>query len=988
MLLLALILLAILALGSGAAFTASASRPSQANAGAPVGQSGPIMGPFISQAAKSDVSPPLNSLPIIQTGPVQGTAREIPRLPIPGSDQAGPQGTDSVLQKMMSPFVMPTPIVNVEGQINYWGVYPPDTVGDVGSNHYVQMVNSTGVLVLDKAGTRLGGPYNFNELFRGFGGLCESNQNGDPIVLHDQMADRWFLSQFAFTSQSGPTFQCFAISTSPDPLGSYYRYAFQTATVGFDDYPHYGIWPDAYYFSANRFNAPGFAGAVGAFERQRMIEGDPTARMVIFLNPNNGGHLPSDMDGGMLPPAGSPNYYLFPTNPGTGTISEYKFHVDWSNPALSTFTGPFPITVAPWDSDLCPTAREACIPQPDTAVRLEAIADRFMHRLAYRNFGTHESLVTKHTVDADGSGRAGVRWYEIRDPNGNRTVHQQGTYAPADGHHRWMGSIAMDRQGNMAAGYSVSSGTLYPSIRYAGRLVSDPVGQFTQGEATLIAGGGSETGPAGRWGDYSSMNIDPRDDCTFWYTTEYFNVTGLVNWKTRIGSFRFPGCVGGTATPVATATAPVPPTFTVLPSPTSCPGGVSTTGSITNSDPTQVGAVVGGVPSSCGTTATCPGQSSIPDPRHYDSYTLTNNSGSTQCVTVRIDASACQEAGVGSVAYLGSFDPNMVCVNYLASSGSNGPRYSYSFSVPAGATYVVVVRELSPDNGCAAYNINISPCGPSGGTATPGTSTPTITVVPSLTVAPTISTPTVPPTIGTATIAPTIGTATATRTMVTMSPTATVAGGTPTATPCNVTFTDVPPGHTFYAEIRCLAYRCIVSGYADGKFRPDNLVTRSQLAKIVSNAAGLTDNPGGQIFQDVPPGHPFYDWINRLTLRGYMTGYNCGSPGEPCVNNRPYFRPYNNATRAQTSKIVSNAAQFSDTPRGQTFQDVPSDHPFYVWIERLASRGVMGGYECGGPEEPCIPPGNRAYFRPYNDVTRGQAAKIVANTFFPGCQTP
>jgi len=206
------------------------------------------------------------------------------------------------------------------------------------------------------------------------------------------------------------------------------------------------------------------------------------------------------------------------------------------------------------------------------------------------------------------------------------------------------------------------------------------------------------------------------------------------------------------------------------------------------------------------------------------------------------------------------------------------------------------------------------------------------------------------------------------------------------ATPCAVTFRDVPSGHTFHDSIRCLACRTIISGYADGTFKPDNLVTRSQLAKIVSNAANFTENPGAQIFQDVPTDHTFYEWINRLTNRGYMSGYSCGNPGEPCVQNRPYFRPFANATRAQTSKIVSNAARYNDLPTGQTFEDVPPTHPFYTEIQRLAFRNIMGGYNCGGTGEPCV--NNRPYFRPYNDVTRGQSAKIVANTFYPNCQTP
>jgi len=217
--------------------------------------------------------------------------------------------------------------------------------------------------------------------------------------------------------------------------------------------------------------------------------------------------------------------------------------------------------------------------------------------------------------------------------------------------------------------------------------------------------------------------------------------------------------------------------------------------------------------------------------------------------------------------------------------------------------------------------------------------------------------------------------------------TSTPVSATATPTSCAITFTDVPQDHTFYAPVRCLACRGIISGYADGTFKPDNLVTRGQLAKIVSNAANFIEPPGTQIFQDVAPDHPFYEWINRLTNRGYMSGYTCGGAGEPCVSNRPYFRPFANATRAQTSKIVSNAATYSDPPTGQAFEDVPATHPFYEWVQRIASKGIIGGYQCGGPGEPCGI-GNRPYFRPYNNVTRGQSAKIVANTFYPGCPTP
>jgi len=220
-------------------------------------------------------------------------------------------------------------------------------------------------------------------------------------------------------------------------------------------------------------------------------------------------------------------------------------------------------------------------------------------------------------------------------------------------------------------------------------------------------------------------------------------------------------------------------------------------------------------------------------------------------------------------------------------------------------------------------------------------------------------------------------------------PTSTPVPPTATVVTCQIEFSDVDVNNTFYEAIRCLACRGIVSGYADGTFRPNNLVTRGQLAKIVSNAAGFNEPPGAiQRYEDVPVSNTFFEWIERLSARGIMSGYPCGGPGEPCRTGMPYFRPFANATRGQTAKIVSNAANLTDPPVGQTFQDVLPTSTFYAEIQRLASRGVMGGYACGGPGEPCVPPENRPYFRPGNSVTRGQSSKIVANTFFPSCVTP
>jgi hypothetical protein len=213
-------------------------------------------------------------------------------------------------------------------------------------------------------------------------------------------------------------------------------------------------------------------------------------------------------------------------------------------------------------------------------------------------------------------------------------------------------------------------------------------------------------------------------------------------------------------------------------------------------------------------------------------------------------------------------------------------------------------------------------------------------------------------------------------------------GPTPTPTGCPVQFSDLPTNHAFYPYIRCLACRGIISGYADGTFRPGNSVTRGQLAKMVSNAVGLNDGPGDEIFEDVQPGSTFYDFVQRLAARGYISGYQCGGVGEPCSpDSKPYFRPGSTATRGQVSKIVSNTASFEEQPTGQSFEDVPPGHAFYLWIERLSAHGIISGYECGGQGEPCDPE-NRPYFRPGNNVTRGQTAKIVANTYYPGCVSP
>ena len=445
---------------------------------------------------------------------------------------------------------------------------PPDPVGDIGPGHYVQMVN-TSFAVFDKRGTPLSGPIATNALFSSLAGtgaggnLCATTNHGDGIVLYDPLADRWLLSQFAFDVDVGgnpvlPAYQCVALSRTPDPTQAYDLYVFGpyddgASALALNDYAKFAVWPDAYYATYNMFTRSGatetFAGAkVCAFDRARMLAGGPATQQCFQLTSAHGGLLPADLDGRREPPAGSPGYML---DYEGSSLQFWRFHVDWAAPAGSTL-GPNPPVSIPVDTivELCPTS-DTCVPQSGTTTQLDTVGDRLMHRLAYRNFGDHEALVATHTVDAGGV--AGIRWYELRNVPGQTlasgvpALQQIGTYAP-DATWRWMGSIAQDQMGDLAVGFSASSAAEKPSVRYAGRFWNDAANALGQGEATLVGGTGAQTtdprnpqSALSRWGDYTSLTVDPGDDCTFWYTNEYLLTDG-ANWHTRIGSFRLPAC--------------------------------------------------------------------------------------------------------------------------------------------------------------------------------------------------------------------------------------------------------------------------------------------------------------------------------------------------------------------------------------------------------------------------------------------------------------
>jgi PKD repeat protein len=507
----------------------------------------------VSAAVRHDVSPPLAHLG--PTAPSAANLRERPlRLVGPGS---GPNQPDGAVQ------AAPSAEVATTGGLNFAGVgagdygftdqyAPPDTNGAVGATQYVQWVN-TYLAVFNKSTGAIadGFPKAGNAVWSGFGGGCEANNDGDPIVQYDKLANRWILTQFSVSST--PYLQCVAISTSSDATGSYYRYAFSYGSSQFPDYPKLGVWPDAYYITFNMFTNTFIGPKACAYDRAAMLAGHSATQQCFQLSSSYGAMLPGDLDGMTPPPTGEPNPLLAMA---TNSLNFWRFHVDWVNSGNTTLTGPINIPVASF-SPACNGSN--CVPQPGTSQKLDSLGDRLMYRLAYRNFGDHESLVVNHSVSVGGRlfrpGTSSVRWYEIRKASsaqnlgqGTPVVYQQGTLDTSDGIHRWMGSIAMDQSGDIALGYSASSSSVYPSIRYTGRTPSDALGTM-EAENIIKAGTGSQLQNLSRWGDYSAMTVDPVDDCTFWYTNEYLKTNGTWNWSTQIASFKFPGC--GTTNPTA-----------------------------------------------------------------------------------------------------------------------------------------------------------------------------------------------------------------------------------------------------------------------------------------------------------------------------------------------------------------------------------------------------------------------------------------------------
>ena len=454
-------------------------------------------------------------------------------------------------------------ILNFDGNsVN--GSAPSDNNGAVGTTQYVQWVNSVYTVYNKTTGAAVLGPVPGNTVFAGFMGspgadACRLSNNGDPIAQYDKQANRWVLSQFAWlaaAATTGPFFQCIAVSTTSDATGTYNRYVFESRTAGgvisFPDYPKMGIWPDAYYITYVLFNAAGTAylgPQICGYDRSAMLSGATAVGKCKDFGTAFGPLLPSDLDGTTPPPAGSPNFVMgfdF-NNAGVGNILQFwKF--SFTTNTLSAITN---LTVPAFTIGCPATFGGACVSQATTTVKLDSLADRPMYRLSYRNFGGSpilEKMLLNHSIQqptAAANGPLGIRVYEIRNPSSvGVPLVKTTTHAP-DTTSRWMGSVAMDKKGNWALGYSASDGATFPGVRYTGRNnpVSASLLSSFASEATIIAGTGAQLGTGNRWGDYSSMSIDPVDDCTFWYTQQYIQTTGSFTWKTRIANFKFTTCI-------------------------------------------------------------------------------------------------------------------------------------------------------------------------------------------------------------------------------------------------------------------------------------------------------------------------------------------------------------------------------------------------------------------------------------------------------------
>jgi hypothetical protein len=589
---------------SGAASSSTSSASKSSGSVIPRTQAGSIT-PIYAQANGFAESKPVRELPAastsISTSPSGGPEIEGHEVNELNTERvrkpdAGPS-FDAALQGSTKAPVTPRALPNAPS-LTFEGidaadegnsVAPPDTNADVGPRDIVETVNNR-VRVYDKNGNPRGPAFTQSSLFAPLKAACDLAafvDDGDPVVLYDRMADRWMISQFAFTATNQPPYhEAIAISKTGDPTGGYFLYDFVLPGNEFPDYPKFGVWPDGYYMTSNQFLMGGAFDGVGAFafDRNKMLVGDPTAGLIYF-NLNLASHpegifgmLPSDQDGLLPPPAFAPNVFIYFTDNNFGDPADglrlFNFHADFAIPANSTFTErtestyATPLPLASFDART-PGGRSH-VEEPAPGENLDSVGERMMYRLQYRNRNGVESLVSNFTVNVSGVSptnaanyQAGFRYFELQktSPGGLYGVTEQATFAPGSGNgatgpNRWMGSAANDNQNNILVGYSLSSTTIFPSLNYAGRAFTDPPNGLS-GEFSMFPGTGVQLATGNRWGDYSSMQVDPSDDCSFWFASEYYTTNNAsFNWRTRIGKVAFTTCTApaqGTLTGTVTA---------------------------------------------------------------------------------------------------------------------------------------------------------------------------------------------------------------------------------------------------------------------------------------------------------------------------------------------------------------------------------------------------------------------------------------------------
>lgn len=479
------------------------------------------------------VSIPLKDLPAADDSQDKEMAkdhqiRENRKRPEAVNPNALPSGIDPILQGSFGATPLKAPIKNWDGQT---GAFPPDPSGAAGPNHYIQAVNSK-YRIYDKNGSPVTSSLNLSSLWAG------SSNDGDPIVLYDRHADRWVITQFQLSGNK----ILFAVSTTPDPTGTYYTYSFNMPT--FPDYPKFSIWADGYYMTSNTGQKN-----LAAFQREKMLVGDPTAAMV-GLNHAYSSHygfkciLPADADGA-LPPYGTPQYFFYFQDDSWNGVSQdqikiLKMEVDWNTPTNSTVS--LHQTLYPSAFNSVFTTSWNDIVQKNSSQKLDAISSIFMFRAQYIRWSDYNTVMLCHVTDIDNNNTGGIRWYELREnqATGQFSVFQEGTYAPADGDSRFVGSIAMDMNGSIGLAYSISGPNSFPSLGYTGRFPWQPLGQMWAQETIAVSGLSAQSG-GNRFGDYSHMSLDP-NGTTFWFTGEYIGTSG--SRRTRIFSFEVQDFVG------------------------------------------------------------------------------------------------------------------------------------------------------------------------------------------------------------------------------------------------------------------------------------------------------------------------------------------------------------------------------------------------------------------------------------------------------------